>query len=167
VKQKQKGNGKPYYNRRNSTIERYTPLHLFHEWDKKFHFTTDPCADSNNRLGCKVYFTKDTNGLNNIDKWQGAVFINPPYNDKGTVERWIRAAITYNEQTNNVVVMLLKATPGIAWFQDYVWDSNNHTFREPERLRVRFLPGRLKFTDIDGNEMDAAPFDSMLLVIGS
>jgi hypothetical protein len=61
--------------------------------------------------------------------------------------------------------MLVKATPGVKWFQDYVWDSENHTFRDS--IQVRFLPGRINFTDIQGREMGPAPFDSMLLVIGS
>jgi phage N-6-adenine-methyltransferase len=160
-----RNNNKGYYNTSNSTIERYTPLHLFQKWDQEFHFTTDPCADPNNYLGCKVYFTKHTDGLANIDKWKGTVFINPPYNGKGTVERWINAAIQYNRLTNETVVMLLKATPGVRWFQDYVWDSHNHTFRDG--IQVRFLHGRINFTDIQGREMDPAPFDSMLLVIAS
>jgi phage N-6-adenine-methyltransferase len=152
-----------YYNTGNSTVERYTPLRLFQKWNQEFHFTTDPCADPNNHLGCKVYFTKDTDGLANVDKWKGAVFINPPYNKKGTVEQWIKAALEHNRVSNEPVVMLLKATPGISWFQKYVWDSRNHTFRDG--IRVRFLPGRIKFTDSEGREMDPAPFESMLLVI--
>lgn len=117
MKQKQKRKGKPYYNRLNSTIERHTPLHLFQKWSKEFPFTTDPCADSNNRLGCKVYFTKETDGLKNIDKWQGIVFINPPYNGKGTVERWIKAALTYNERTRTSLLCFCELLQALAGFK--------------------------------------------------
>jgi hypothetical protein len=61
--------------------------------------------------------------------------------------------------------MLVKATPGVKWFQDDVWDSENHTFRDG--IQVRFLPSRIKFTDIQGRDIDPAPFDSMFLMIGS
>jgi DNA N-6-adenine-methyltransferase (Dam) len=88
--------------------EWFTPKQEFLPWHRKYNFETDPATALHDPLGCPVFFTKETNGLD-WRKWQGNVWINPPYHGVGTVEKWIRAAIEYHRQTCNVVVMLLAA----------------------------------------------------------
>ena len=71
----------------------YTSLDIYRELDDEFHFTTDPFAEPTNRLGCKVFFTKVTDGLKNVDSWQGEVFINPRYSREPAVTTaWIKTA---------------------------------------------------------------------------
>lgn len=131
----------------NQTSEWYTPLELYEELDSEFHFVTDPAAEATNRLGCKVYITKNQNGLDSF-KWEGPVFINPPYSDPDfPVYAWTRAAYEYNKRTDNAVVMLLRSTTEVKWFQDFVWDNSKHDFREG--VRVRFPDKRLRFVKVE------------------
>ena len=52
--------------------------------------------------------------------------------------------------------MLLPARTDTSYFHDYIYG----------RAEIRFIRGRLRFTDDDGNEKDAAPFPSMVVVYG-
>ena len=45
-----------------------TPLALFTELDKRFHFNLDPCADDENHK-CQKYYTKEQDGLK--QNWGG------------------------------------------------------------------------------------------------
>ena len=155
-----------YYRRDNSTIERYTPIELYQEWNAIFNFTTDACTNPTNRLGCKVYFTKETDGLTNVDKWQGNVWINPPYDR--TTGKWVKAALDYGiKNKGNYVVMLLKSTTGVKWFHNYIWDSQTLAYRLGVAY-VYFLQKRVNFISSKTGEpiKDPAPFDSMIVVFG-
>ena len=50
--------------------------------------------------------------------------------------------------------MLLPARTDTSYFHDYIYG----------RAEIRFIRGRLRFTDEDGNEKDAAPFPSMVVI---
>jgi site-specific DNA-methyltransferase (adenine-specific) len=143
-----------YYQTQNQTVEWYTPLDFYQELNKQFNFTTDPCAEPTNRLGAKVFFTKETDGLDNIkEKWKGSVFINPPYTHTAD---WVKAAVEYNKQTKNTVCMLLKATTDVQWFHQYIYNKPN--------IEIRFCKGRFKFTG-NNNKVNTAPFPSMVVII--
>lgn len=45
-----------------------TPLSLFNELNKEFHFDLDPCATDDNKK-CSNYYTKEQDGLSR--KWGG------------------------------------------------------------------------------------------------
>jgi hypothetical protein len=62
-KQQQIGTGSGYYNTQHSTPERYTPIDLYRKLDQEFHFSTDPCTGPTNRLGCKIFYAKQDDGL--------------------------------------------------------------------------------------------------------
>jgi len=147
----------------NTTSEWYTPLDIYNKLDDEFHFVTDPAAEPTNRLGCKVFFTKQQNGLD-YSKWQDSVFINPPYSEKKyPVYKWVKAASEYNKKTGNTVVMLIRATPSVEWFQDFVWNDKTHNWREG--VTGRFIRGRIHFVRADGKEYDGSPsFDSMVVI---
>jgi phage N-6-adenine-methyltransferase len=134
-----------YDTHKDTTSEWYTPLSLFRELNEEFHFVTDAAAESSNRLGCQVFFTKDIDGLkDHINRWQGTTFINPPYSDRdSSVYQWVEAASDYSKKTNNMVVMLLGSTTGVKWFQDFVWDDTKHNWRAG--VKVRFPSKRLQF----------------------
>lgn len=53
------------------------------------------------------------------------------------------------------VVMLIPSRTDTAYFHDWIFGKASE---------VRFLRGRLKFTDEDGNGEDAAPFPSAVIV---
>ena len=52
------------------------------------------------------------------------------------------------------IVLLIPARTDTKWFHDYIYS----------KAEIRFLRGRLKFTDEDGNVENNAPFPSMLVI---
>jgi phage N-6-adenine-methyltransferase len=121
-----------------------TPQELFDELNEEFQFTLDACADESN-YKCERYFTKEDDGL--IRKWDGIVWINPPYG-RGIGE-WIKKAY-YESLSGATVVMLLPARTDTKWFHDYVTKAKD----------IRFIIGRLKFS----GHINSAPFPSMIVV---
>lgn len=83
----------------------------------------------------------------------GTVFCNPPYGRN--VIKWVRKAA--EEAANGAtVVMLIAARTDTKFFHDYIYNKSN--------VEIRFIKGRLKFTDEHGNSRDPAPFPSMVVI---
>ena len=81
----------------------------------------------------------------------GAVFCNPPYGRE--IGKWVRKA--YEEsRSGTTVVLLIPARTDTAYFHDYIYG----------KAEIRFLRGRLHFTDEEGNAYAPAPFPSMLVI---
>ncbi len=79
------------------------------------------------------------------------MFCNPPYGRE--IGKWVHKA--YIEAQKGVtVVMLIPARTDTAYFHDFIKDC----------AEIRFIRGRLKFTDEDGNSSDSAPFPSMVVI---
>lgn len=95
-----------------------TPVNLYAELDKEFHFDFDPCP-----LG-------GTTGLE--DDWGAHVFCNPPYsNIKGFLEK----AKCELSKGSKVIVFLVPSRTDTRWFHDHVYNQ----------AEIRFIKGRLKF----------------------
>lgn len=128
-----------------------TPKSFFAELDAEFNFTLDAAA-TDKSAKCASYFTPETDGLNN--PWSvsgGAVFCNPPYGRE--IGKWVRKA--YEEaQSGTTVVLLIPSRTDTTYFHDYIYG----------KAEIRFVRGRLKFTDEDGRESDPAPFPSMVVI---
>lgn len=123
-----------------------TPQSFFDELNKEFNFTLDPCANDENAK-CKLYFTKEQNGL--LQDWSGhSVYMNPPYGRE--LGKWIRKAFEESRKGANVVC-LIPARTDTKWFHQYVYGMANE---------IRFIKGRIKF----GNAIYNAPFPSMVIV---
>jgi len=122
-----------------------TPQELFDELNKEFHFNLDPCATEKNAK-CSKYFTKKDDGLHK--KWDGRVFMNPPYGRK--ISQWVEKA--YKEWWNHrvTIVCLLPARTDTKWFHDYCIKTDE----------IRFIKGRLKFSKMK----NSAPFPSMIVI---
>jgi site-specific DNA-methyltransferase (adenine-specific) len=74
--------------------------------------------------------------------------MNPPYGR--TIAQWVRKAWESVQSGDaELVVCLVPARPGSAWFQDYAMQGE-----------VEYLRGRLKF----GGSENSAPFDSAVVV---
>ena len=112
-----------------------TPIELYKELDKEFHFTLDPCPIN----------ATTTNGLDIT--WTGNVYVNPPYGRH--ITDWIAKGYFSSLLTANVVVMLLPSRTGTIWWHEYVMEGE-----------IRFIKGRLKF----GNATNSAPFDSVIVI---
>lgn len=129
-----------------------TPPEFFAELDQEFHFDLDPAATEKSAK-CARYYTPADDGLS--QDWGGCrVFCNPPYGRH--IHEWVRKGYEESKKPGTVVVMLIPARTDTTYFHDYIFRGKAD--------EVRFLRGRLKFTDEDGNAKDAAPFPSAVIV---
>lgn len=123
-----------------------TPQDFFDKLNEEFHFTLDPCADSENHK-CDLFFTREQNGLN--QDWGGhTVFCNPPYGRE--IADWVKYAYEQSQKPDTTVVMLIPARTDTRYFHEYIYN----------KAEIRFIRGRLKF----GDATSAAPFPSMVVV---
>ena len=134
-----------------------TPQNFFDRLNDEFHFVLDAAATEKSAK-CKAYYTPETDGLHSPWNLGGAVFCNPPYGRE--VGKWVRKA--YQEaQNGTTVVLLIPARMDTAYFHEYIYG----------RAEIRFLRGRLRFTDENGNPVTdgkgrpvGAPFPSMVVI---
>lgn len=82
------------------------------------------------------------------------MFCNPPYGR--AIQDWVRKGYEESQKPGTTVVMLIPARTDTSYFHDYIFHGKAD--------EVRFLRGRIKFTDEDGNTKDAAPFPSAVIV---
>ena len=123
-----------------------TPQKLYDELNDEFSFTLDPCATNENHK-CEKYYTLKEDGLS--QDWGGyRVFCNPPYSKIGI---WVRKCYEESLKDGTLVVMLIPARTDTMYFHDYILN----------RSEIRFIRGRLKFSDSKKNH---APFPSMVVI---
>lgn len=132
-------------------MSRCTPPQFFNELDQEFHFDLDPAATKKSAK-CARFFTPTDNGLER--DWGCCVFCNPPYGR--AIQDWVLKGYEESQKPGTTVVMLIPARTDTSYFHDYIFHGKAD--------EVRFLRGRLKFTDEDGNTKDAAPFPSAVIV---
>lgn len=132
------------------TIEWGTPQDFFDRLNGEFQFDLDPCATDLNHK-CDDYFTIKDDGL--IQSWKNKrVFMNPPYGRE--IGAWVTKAF-YEAPYAQVIVGLIPARTDTTYFHDYIcgW------------AELRFVCGRLKFTDLTGYpRKTGATFPSMVVV---
>lgn len=127
-----------------------TPQDFFNELDHEFHFVLDAAATEKSAK-CARYFTPETDGLSQSWDVGGAVFCNPPYGRQ--IGAWVEKA--YTEATQGcTVVLLIPARTDTQYFHDFIY----------RKAEIRFIRGRLKFTDEEGNTKQSAPFPSMVVI---
>lgn len=128
-----------------------TPQDFFDSLNAEFHFALDAAATRENAK-CRMFYTLENDGLKS--PWNvggGAVFCNPPYGRE--IGKWVRKA--YEEaQHGETVVLLIPARTDTAYFHDYIYGKSE----------IRFVRGRLHFTDEKGSAYPPAPFPSMVVV---
>jgi site-specific DNA-methyltransferase (adenine-specific) len=117
---------------------------MFAEWDRRFSFTLDVCADAGNAK-CANYYTRADDGL--AQPWAGRVWCNPPYGRE--IGRWVaKAAESVRAGDAEVVVCLLPARTDTSWWHTYCAGAEVH-----------FLRGRVRF----GEAETGAPFPSAVV----
>lgn len=127
-----------------------TPQDFFDKLNEEFRFVLDPAA-TEKTAKCPLYYTPETDGLSQSWNRGGAVFCNPPYGSE--IGKWVKKA--YDEaQKGQTIVLLLPARTDTKYFHDYIYG----------KAEIRFLRGRLRFTDEDGKASDPAPFPSMIVL---
>ena len=124
-----------------------TPQWLFDLLDDQYHFTLDACATKANAK-CWHYYTPEDNGLKR--KWEGNVWINPPYGRE--IGDWVdKAAQQIGYKRVEWIVMLLPCRTDTQWW---------HRSVMAKAKMIRFIEGRLKF--VGGTS--SAPFPSVIVV---
>lgn len=129
-----------------------TPQDFFDELDAEFHFVLDAAANERSAK-CDDFFTPEQDGLSQSwERSDGAVFCNPPYGRE--ISKWVKKAFEESRLSKTTIVLLIPARTDTAYFHDYIYGYSE----------VRFVRGRLKFTDESGYSFDRAPFPSMVVV---
>ena len=130
-----------------------TPQDFFDELDGEFVFALDAAATKKSTK-CIRYFTPEDDGLK--QPWDVppgyAVFCNPPYGRQ--IGEWVKKAYDESVRTGGTIVLLIPARTDTKYFHRYIY----------EKAEIRFVEGRLKFTDEDGNSFGPAPFPSMVVI---
>jgi phage N-6-adenine-methyltransferase len=128
-----------------------TPQAFFDELNKEFDFKLDAAA-TDNTAKCAMYFTPETDGLNQSWDVGGSVFCNPPYGRD--IGKWVKKAYLEAKNGGAKIVLLIPARTDTSYFHNYIYG----------KAEIRFLRGRLYFTDENGNKTNPAPFPSMLVI---
>ena len=134
-------------------MDQCTPQYLFDILNHEFNFALDAAATEKNKK-CDLYFTPDNDGLNHSWNVGGAVFCNPPYGRQ--IGKWVKKA--FEESKSGVtIVMLIPARTDTSYFHDFIYG----------KAEIRFIKGRIRFTDEYGNTSAPAPFPSMIVIYNS
>lgn len=129
-----------------------TPQDFFDEMNEEFHFVLDAAA-SDKSAKCERYFTPEQDALSRSWDFGGAVFCNPPYGRN--IGKWVKKA--YEESLKGIIIVLLiPARTDTEYFHSYIYGRKN--------AEIRFVRGRLRFSDEEGNTKNRAPFPSMVVV---
>ncbi|MFY7908427.1 MAG: DNA N-6-adenine-methyltransferase [Emticicia sp.] len=136
-------NIKAFFSHKNTVWS--TPQGFFDELDKKYNFTTDVCATSENTK-CAIFFSPETDGLQ--QEWTGTCWMNPPYGKE--ISSWVKKAHLEVSTGKCKVIALLPARTDTKWFHELILG----------KYKVEFIKGRLKFSD----SKNSAPFPSMLVI---
>lgn len=126
----------------------WTPQWLFDLLHAEFGFQTDVCASLANHK-CNHYYTREQNGL--AQQWIGTCWMNPPYgrsSGDAPIGRWIEKAYE-SALAGATVTCLVPARTDTSWWWEFCI-----------RGEVRFLPGRLRFSDAD----NGATFPSAVVI---
>lgn len=129
-----------------------TPQKFFNELNSEFHFVLDAAANEKSAK-CKDFFTPEQDGL--LQSWErgdGAVFCNPPYGRE--IGKWVKKAFEESQKHSTTIVLLIPSRTDTVYFHEYIW----------KHAEIRFIRGRLTFTDEVGNSFDPAPFPSMVVI---
>lgn len=134
---------------KSATNEWYTPPEIIHSLGK---FDLDPstsiAALSINKSADK-YYTLEDNGL--IQKWEGRVWLNPPY------EKKLIAAFMQKLAEHGNGIALVYNRFDSAWFQKFVLDIADSLF---------FFRKRIHFIRPDGSKGDRPGAGSCLIAYG-
>lgn len=127
-----------------------TPQQFFDKLNDEFHFVLDAAATYKTSK-CEKCFTPNEDGLKQNWDVGGAVYCNPPYGKE--IGLWVKKA--YEEAQKGItIVMLIPARTDTKYFHEYIY----------HKAEIRFVKGRLKFTDENGIPKGTAPFPSMVVI---
>ena len=117
-----------------------TPKEVYDPLHEEFNFDFDPCPMKSTFDGLKC-------------DWGKRNFINPPYsNVKGFLLKAFEELVSGRAE---VCVFLTFANTETAWFHEFIYP-----FAE-----LRFIKGRIRFIDENGNKQNSAMRPSMIAIL--
>lgn len=128
-----------------------TPQAFFDALNEEFNFVLDAAATEKTKK-CEDCYTPETDGLSHSWKRAGGVFCNPPYGRE--IGKWVQKAFEEAQAHETTIVLLIPSRTDTSYFHDFIYG----------KAEIRFVRGRLKFTDDDGNASAPAPFPSMVVI---
>jgi hypothetical protein len=112
--------------------EWYTPRDIFEAL--KLRFDLDPCSPGKGHwVPARFVYTKEDDGLS--QKWEGLVFMNPPWGGRNGQVPWLRKFLDHGHG-----IAIVAARTSAKWFQDMM----------PEADCVLFPRGKTRFVRPDG-----------------
>lgn len=139
--------------------EWYTPPEIIAAVRAVMPIELDPasCYEAQQIIRADLYFDAKMNGLHPMRRWQGRVYLNPPYGDQ--IAKWIERLVAEYKSTHVVeAIALVPARVDTAWYR---------LLREYPRCHVT---GRVQFWNeanpIDG-QRTGAPFPSAVFYLGN
>ena len=127
-----------------------TPQDFFDKLNAEFGFVLDPAA-TDKKAKCSLYYTPETDGLS--QSWIAAARYSAiRLTDARSASGFKR--LSRKHAGGYPIVLLIPARTDTAYFHDYIYG----------KAEIRFVRGRLRFTDDDGNAADPAPFPSMVVI---
>lgn len=156
----------------NHTIYWGTPKDWFSKLNEEFKFDLDPCTQPNNPLGLARFFTEIDNGL--AQEWSGRVFVNCPYGGEN-LHKWFEKCFWQWQKGNCEVIVMLAPIRGFDSKRHHNFICKCRGKPSPtgatcngyrDGIEIRFIAGRLKFTDLlhPEKEPHAGTFGSMLII---
>jgi phage N-6-adenine-methyltransferase len=137
------------------TDERATPMELYKELDKEFHFTCDLAAAYDNYKHPNYFSIAPPNSAFDHE-WVGVCFCNPPYSD---IPSWLHRGRAQVNKHDSTIVFILPTDGSTHWFHDYIWDKTIHQPRQG--IQMRFPDKRYKF----GEYSTGAKFATLIVVM--
>lgn len=116
-----------------------TPIELMESIYKEFNINLDPCPLNSDFDGLKI-------------DWIGNCYVNPPYSK--VKEFLIKAHKELNNGNANTIVFLTFANTDTNWFHNYVYG----------KAEIRFIKGRLKFRNQEGEVQSSSMRPSILII---
>lgn len=134
-----------------------TPQDFFDKLNEEFSFTLDAAA-TDKSAKCEKYYTPETDGLKS--PWNcGGLYFAIRRTAAVLVFGWKKH--TTKQKNGTTIVLLIPSRTDTSYFHDYIYG----------KAEIRFVRGRLTFTDEDGKpQLNAsgkpapAPFPSMVVV---
>lgn len=136
-----------------------TPVKLFEQYNRIYKFDLDGAACAADAL-CDTWF--GPGGLeedalacewHKVAPYARCVWLNPPYS---RVDEFVEKAA--EEAAHGITtVMLLPARTDTQWFHKWLYCKPNVT--------IKFLKGRVKYLNDQGEVQSSAPFPSMIVIV--
>lgn len=127
-----------------------TPQDFFDKLNAEFGFVLDPAA-TDKTAKCSLYYRRKRTGFHKAGI-AAARYSAIRLTDARSASGFKR--LSRKRGGGYPIVLLIPARTDTAYFHDYIYG----------KAEIRFVRGRLRFTDDDGNAADPAPFPSMVVI---